>query len=80
MGMRVCYHHCILTKSSPHTFRRHLHFQSFNSNTRIGCERCSGLIKKSLERQKSIAVVNLLGLNKLYTLFDCFYGRFLNSK
>ena len=33
--------------------------QSLNSNTRIGCERCSKLIKMALARQKSIAVVPL---------------------
>ena len=27
-------------------------------------------------RRESIVVVHLLGLNKLYTLFECFYGRF----
>ena len=32
------------------------------------CERRSKLIQKTLGRQKSIAVVHLLGLNKLYTL------------
>ena len=47
-----------------------------NSNTKVGCERCSRLIKKTLVRRKSIVVVHLLGLNKLYTLFECFYGRF----
>ena len=48
-----------------------------NSNTRVGCERCLKLIKKTLVRQKSIVVVvQLLALNKLYTLFECFYGHF----
>ena len=51
-----------------------------NSNAGIGCERCSRLIKKTLARPKSIVAVHLLGLNKLYTLFECFYGRFLKSK
>ena len=45
-------------------------------NTRVECERWSRLIKKTLARRKSIVVVHLLGLNKLYTLFECFYGRF----
>ena len=34
------------------------------------CERRSKLIQKTLGRQKSIVVVHLLGLNKLYTLSD----------
>ena len=37
---------------------------------------CSRLIKKILARRKSIVVVNLLGLNKLYTLLERFYERF----
>ena len=45
-------------------------------NTRVECERWSRLIKKTLARRKSIVVVHLLGLNKLYTLSKCFYGRF----
>ena len=31
-----------------------------NSNTRVGCERCSRLIQKTQARGKSIAVVHLL--------------------
>ena len=69
MVVRVCKHHCIiLTKSSRCTFSQHLPFQSVNSNTRVGCERCSRLVQKTLARQKSIVVVHLLGLNKIYTL------------
>ena len=41
---------------------------------------CSRLIKKTRERRKPIVVVHLLGLNNLYILFKCFYGRFLKSK
>ena len=41
-----------------------------NSNIKVWCERCSRLIKKTLIRRKSVVVV------KLYTLFECFYGRF----
>ena len=37
---------------------------------RVGCERCSRLMKKKLARQKSIVALHLLGLNKLYTLFE----------
>ena len=66
----------ILTKLLRCTFSQHLPFPSFNSNTRVGCERFSRLTKKTLARRKSIAVVHLLGLNKLYILFKCFYGRF----
>ena len=67
--MRVCKYHCvILTKSSQRTFNQHLPFQSVNSNTRVGCSRCPRLMQKALARRKSIVVVHLLGLNKLYTL------------
>ena len=52
------------------TFSQHLPSQSLNSNNRVRCERCSRLIKKALARRKSIFVVHLLGLNKLYTLSD----------
>ena len=37
--------------------------------SRVGCERYSRLIKKTLARRKSIVAVHLLGLNKLYSLF-----------
>ena len=63
-------------KISQRTFCQHLPFQSVHGNTKVRCERCSGLIKKTLVRRKLIVVVHLLGLNKLYTLFECFYGRF----
>ena len=46
-------------------------------NTRIGCERCSRLIKKkTLVRQKSIVVVHFARFEQIYTLFECFYDRF----
>ena len=41
-------------------FQPNLPFQSMNSNTKVGCERCSGLIKKTLVRQKSIVVVHFV--------------------
>ena len=63
----------ILTKRLRRTFSQHLPFPSFNSKTRVGCKR---LTKKTLARRKSIAIVHLLGLHKLYILFKCFYGRF----
>ena len=63
-------------KISQRTFCQHLPFQSVHGNTKVRCERCSGLIKKTPVRRKLIVVVHLLGLNKLYTLFECFYGRF----
>ena len=44
----------IWTKSSWRFFSQHLPFQSVNSDTRVGCERCSRLIKKKLARRKSI--------------------------
>ena len=69
MVMRVCRHYCIiLIKSSRRTFSQYLPFQSVNSNTRVGCERCLRLVQKTLARRKSSVVVKLLGLNKLYTL------------
>ena len=70
----------ILTKSSRCIFSQHLPFQSGNSSTRVGCERCSRLISKTLARRNSIAAVHLLGLNNFYTLFECFHDRFLKSK
>ena len=80
MVMRVCKHDCIiLTKSSWLTFSQHLPFQSVNINTRAGCERYS-MLKKNLARRKSIALAHLLGLNELYTLFECFYSCFSKSK
>ena len=76
--MRVSWHvNCfILIKISRGTSSQHLSFLSLNNNTRIGCERCSRLTKKTIEGRKSIVVVNLLGLSKLYTLFECFYGSY----
>ena len=55
-------------------FQQNLPFESVNSNTRVGCERCTSLIKKTLARRKSIVVVHVLVLNKFNTLFECFYG------
>ena len=78
--MHVCKHHrIILTKSSRHIFRQYLPFQSLSSNTRVGCERCSRVIEKTLARRGSIVVVHFLSLNRLYTFFECFYGRFSKS-
>ena len=55
--------------------------QSYNSNTKIGCERCSRFFKKTLEIRKSIILVPLLtSLNQLYILFQCFNCRFLQVK
>ena len=31
-----------------------------NSNTKVGCERCSRLIKKTLERRKPIVIVHFV--------------------
>ena len=77
MVMRICQHNCfILIKSSWRIVSHHLPFQIINNNAKVGCEKCSRLIKKTIVRRKSIVVVHLLGLNKLYTLFECFYGRF----
>ena len=57
-------------------FQPNLPFQSMNSNTKVGCERCSGLIKKTLVRQKSIVVVHFFRFEQTLHLFECFYGRF----
>ena len=58
------------------TFTLTFTFQSMNSNTKVGCERCSRLIKKKLVRQTSIVVVHFVRFEQLYTLFKCFYNRF----
>ena len=61
MVMRVCQHHCIiLTKILRRSFSQHLPFQSMNSNTKVGYERFSRLIKKTLVRRKSIVVVHFV--------------------
>ena len=53
MVMRLRWHHwIILTKSLQRTFSQHLSFQSVNSNTRVGCERCLWLIKKDTSQKK----------------------------
>ena len=56
----LCVYYIILAKSSWRTFSQHLPFQSMNSNTKVGCEKCSRLIKKTLVRRKSIAVVRFI--------------------
>ena len=69
MVMRVCSHHCIiLTKSSRRTLSQHLPFQSMNSNTKVGRERCSRLIKKVLVRRKSIVVVHFVRFEQTFQL------------
>ena len=59
--MHVCWHHCIiLTKKSRRTLSQHLPFQNMNINTKVECERCSRLIKKTLVRRESIVVVHFI--------------------
>ena len=45
-------------KSSQCTFSQHLPLQSMNTNTKVACERCSKLIKKTLVRPKSTAAIH----------------------
>ena len=49
--------------------------QSLNSNTRVDVQG-----SKVTSKTKSIVVVHLTGLNKLYTLLKCFYGRFFKKQ
>ena len=73
----LCVRHCIiLRKFSRRTSSQHLPFESMNSNTKVRCERCSGLIKKTLVRQNLIVVVHFVRFEQTLHLFDCFYGRF----
>ena len=66
MVMHVCLHHRIIfTKSSHRFFGQYLPSQNLNSNTRVKCERCSSLTKKTLAKRESIVVVHLLHWNKL---------------
>ena len=77
MVMRVCWHHCIvLTKGSRYTFSQHLPFQSVNSNIRIGCERCSRLIKKTPARWKSIVVVHVRFEQTLHLVWELLWPFF----
>ena len=38
----------------------HLPFQIINNNAKVGCEKCSRLIKKTIVRRKSIVVVDFV--------------------
>ena len=49
--------------------------QSLNSNTSVDVQG-----SKVTSKTKSIVVVHLTGLNKLYTLLKCFYGRFFKKQ
>ena len=50
--MCVCSHHCIIfNKSSRRTSSLNLPFQSLNSNTRVGQERCSRFIKVTTKKK-----------------------------
>ena len=49
--------------------------QSLNSNTRVDVQG-----SKVTSKTKLIVVVHLTGLNKLYTLLKCFYGRFFKKQ
>ena len=50
----------VLTKRSRRTFSHNLPFQSMDSYTKVGCERSSRLIKKTLVRRKPIVVVHFV--------------------
>ena len=77
MVIRVCKRHrIILTKSSQLTFSQCLTFQSLNSNTRVECEKCSRVIKKTLASQEPIVVVKFLSLNRLDTFLSTFVVAF----
>ena len=38
-----------------------------NKNTKLGCERCSRLIKKTLVRRNSIVVVHFVRFEQIFT-------------
>ena len=47
-------------KTSQYTFSKYLSFQSMNSNTKVGFQKCLTLIKKTLVRRQSIVVVRFV--------------------
>ena len=67
-----------LTKSSQCTSSQHLPFQSLNSNTRIGHERCSRFIKVTT-KMKVNCCCTLDRFEQLYILFEYFYGCFIKQ-
>ena len=54
-------------KKSRRTFNQHLPFQSMRSNSKVECERCSRLIKKTLVRRNSIVVVHFVRFEQIFT-------------
>ena len=67
----------MLQKVKEYFSSQHLPVQSYNSNTKMGCQRCSRFFKKTLAMRKSIVLVHLLtNLNQLYILFQSFNCRF----
>ena len=76
----LCVYYIILAKSSWRTFSQHLPFQSMNSNTKVGCERCSRLIKKTLARRKSIVVTHFVRFEQALHLVWVLLWPFLKSK
>ena len=57
-----------------------LPFQGLDSNSRVGCERCSRIVKKTKSRRESTAGSTLVRFEQTLHLFECFYGRFMKSK
>ena len=55
-------------------------FSSMNSNTKVGCERCSRLIKKTLVRRKSIVVVHFVRFEQTLHLVWVLLWPFSKSK
>ena len=49
----------VLVRQKINGASQHLPVKSYKSNSRIVCERCSGLSKKTLTRQQSIVLVYL---------------------
>ena len=57
-----------------------LPFQGLDSNSKVGCERCSRIVKKTKSRRDSTAGSTLVRFEQTLHLFECFYGRFMKSK
>ena len=59
---------CCFDKKFMTHFQPIFTFPSLNSNTKMQCEQCSRLIKKTLARQESVVVVHLLGIGNILML------------
>ena len=62
------------------TFSQHLPFQIMNSNTKVGCESYSRLIKKTRVRRKSIVVVHFVRFEQTLDLVWVLLWPFLKNK